>query len=417
MDTPLRPLAFLALLAVQLRFSGRSMSKADQDRGREELVRELSLRFVELRRKAGMTQLGAAEAMGRERSGKRFVSRLEHGAVANASLCSVVEYLRAVRAGFGDLKDVLDRYTSLPIPQPARKLAEAAPPPRTQAGSAALECVQRRAAALPEKRELRPPAVTRAGSRIPRLPPDLETVRVQRRAGYWVLRRAFEHYLHSELHAAGISPSSWVRRRMAQYGRKVFNALFRTRVPKEQKRPERLARLREWALKQHLPAPLAEYMEFAVGLTFEDMRAHDELNWLPSPVESYAIMALKPKRRVVTDAQMCLDEWWDANNRYARAAQETYERAHKAATDVVAAVTCDATTAVHYRQAAMRAANIASYTAPGTPRRRQSVADFQTTDWPAGLDRNLLARALSAALDVWDSNRPNLPPPPGPKPN
>ena len=282
-------------------------------------MRALSLRFVELRRKAGMTQLGVAEAMGRERSGKRFVSRLEHGAVANASLCSIVEYLRAVRAGFGDLKEVLNRYTSLPIPQPARKLAEAAPPPRTQAGSAALECVQRRAAALPEKRELR--------SRVPKLPPDLETLHVQRRAGYWVLRRAFEHDLHSELHAAGISPSSWVRRRMAQYGRKVFNALFRTRGPKEPKRAERMARLREWALKQHLPAPIPEYMEFTVGLTFEDMRAHDELDWLPPPAESYAIMALKPKRRVVTDAQMCLDEWWDAHNRYFRSAQETYERA------------------------------------------------------------------------------------------
>ncbi len=385
------------------------MNETEQERGREELVRALSLRFVELRRKAGMRQQDVTEAMGRERSGKRFVSRLEHGAVANASLCSMAEYLRAVRAGFSDLKDALDRYTSLPIPQPARKLAEAAPPPRLQSGSRALECVQRRAAALPEKRELR--------SRIPKLPPDLETLRAQRRAGYWVLRRAFEHYLHGELHAVGISPSSWVRRRMAQYGRKVFNALFRTRGPKEQKRPERLARLREWALKQHLPAPLAEYMEFAVGLTFEDMRAHDELDWLPPPAESYAIMALKPKHRVVTDAQMCLDEWWEANNRYARAAQETYERAHKAATDVVAAVTCDATTAVRYRQAAMRAANIASSTAPGTPRRRQSVADFKASDWPPELNRNMLARALSAALEVWDASRATLPPAPGPKPH
>ena len=385
------------------------MSRTEQSRGREELVRALSLRFAELRRKAGMTQLGAAEAMGRERSGKRFVNRLEHEAVASASICSVADYLRAVRGGFGDLRDALDRYTSLPIPQPARKLAEAAPPPRTQARSRALECVQRRAAALPEKRELR--------SRIPRLPPDLETLRVQRRAGYWVLRKVFEHFLHSELNALGISPSSWVRRRMAQYGRKVFNALFRTRGPKEPKRAERMARLREWALKQHLPAPLAEYMEFAVGLTFEDMHAHDELDWLPPPAEAYAIMAVKPKRRVVTDAQMCLDEWWDAYNRYSQAAQETYERAHKAATDVVASAHCDAAAAVRYRQAAMRAANIASSTAPGTPRRRQSVADFQASEWPPELDRNLLARTLSAALEVWDASRATLPPAPGPKPH
>jgi hypothetical protein len=65
----------------------------------------------------------------------------------------------------------------------------------------------------------------------------------------------------------------------------------------------------------------------------------------------------------------------------------------------------------------MRAANIASYTAPGTPWRRQSVADFQASDWPAELDRNLLARALSAALEVWDASRATLPPAPGPKPH
>ncbi|MCX6843219.1 MAG: MBL fold metallo-hydrolase [candidate division WOR-3 bacterium] len=254
-------------------------------------------------------------------------------------------------------------------------------------------------------------------SRTPTEEPDLGTLRVQRRAGYWMLRKVFEYFLHSELHAAGISPSSWVRRRMAQYGRKVFNALFRTRGPKEPKRAERMARLREWALKQHLPAPIAEYMEFTVGLTFEDMRAHDELDWLPPPAESHAIMALKPKQRVVTDAQMCLDEWWDAHNRYFRAALETYERAHKTATDVVASARCDAATAVRYRQAAMRAANIASYTAPGTPWRRQSVADFQASDWPPELDRNLLARALSAALEVWDASRATLPPAPGPKPH
>jgi transcriptional regulator with XRE-family HTH domain len=385
------------------------MSEAVPDRAREELVRALSSRFVELRRKAGMRQQDVAEAMGRERSGQRLVRRLEHGAVANASLCSVAEYLRAVRAGFGSLKDALDRYTSVPIPRPVRRIAEAAPPPRTQADSQALECVQRRADGLPEKRELR--------SRTPKLPPDLETVRVQRRAGYWVIRNVFEHFLHSELHAIGVSPSSWVRRRMAQYGRKVFNALFRTHGPRESKRPERLARLREWALNQHLTEPLAEYIEFAVGLAFEDMRAHDELDWLPPPAEAYAIMALKPKRRVVTDAQMCLEEWWDAYNRSARACQEVGERARKAASGVLAAAGCDAAVAGQYVRATNWAMNMGCYSAPGTPERKRSVAEFLAARWMAQLDRKLVERLQQATLEVWDSSRSSLPPPPGPKPH
>jgi len=385
------------------------MSRTEQNHEREELVRALSSRFDELRRKAGMRQQDVAEAMGRERSGKRLVSRLEHGAVANASLCSVAEYLRAVRAGFGSLKDALDRYTSVPIPRPVRRLAEAAPPPRLPAGSQALECAQNGAGGLPEKRELR--------SRTPKQEPDIETERVRRRAGYWVLRKVFEHFLHSELHAIRIPPTSWVRRRMAQYGRKVFNALFRTRGPRESRRPERMARLREWALKQSLPEPLAEYMEFAVGLTFEELREHDELDWLPPPAEAYAIMALKPKRRVVTDAQMCLEEWWDAFNRSVRACQEVGERAHKATSGVLAAAGCDAATAGRYVRATNWAMNMGCYSAPGTPERKRSVAEFLAAPWMAQLDRKLVERLLRAALEVWDASRPTLPPPPGPKPH
>jgi hypothetical protein len=204
---------------------------------------------------------------------------------------------------------------------------------------------------------------------------------------------------------------------MAQYGRKVFNGLFRTRGPKEPKRPERLARLREWALKQHLPEPLAEYMEFAVGLTFEDMRAHDELDWLPPPAEAYAIMALKPRRRVVTDAQMCLEEWWNAYNRSVGAGQEVGERAHQAASGVLAAAGGDAATAGRYVRATNWAVNVGCYSAPGTPERKRSVAEFFAAPWMAQLDRKLLERLLSSALEVWDSSRSSLPPPPGPKPH
>ena len=35
---------------------------------------------------------------------------------------------------------------------------------------------------------------------------------------------------------------------------------------------------------------------------------------------------------------------------------------------------------------------------------------------PPEMARRLLARALAAVLEVWDSSRPTLPPAPGPKP-
>jgi len=380
------------------------------------LVKELSMRLVALRKRAGMTQQGVADAMGKSRAGERSARRLERGAVQNASLLTVAEYLRAARAGFADLKDVLDRYTLLPIPEPQRKRAEAAPLPRVLSGARTLEngdspserSNARYSPRFPEKRE--------PCSRTPKQEPDLEVLRVRRRAGYWVLRRLFEYYLHTGLDAGRIPAASGFRRGMAAYGRRVFNALFRTRGSKEPRRPERLARLREWADKHHLDRTLAEYTELLASFAFEEMREHDELDWMPPPAEAFAIMAVKPKRRVVTDGQMCLAEWWEVFNRYSRATQEVYARAHKAATDVVESAGCDARTAFRYKLAANRAANIASFTAPDTKERRRSVADFNATDWPREMDRKLLARALAVALEVWDSSRPTLPPAPGPRP-
>ena len=384
------------------------MSGAEQERGRQELVSGLSTRFVALRRRAGMTQQGVSDAMGKSRAGKMPAGRLERGGVESASLLTVAEYLRAVRAGFGDLKDVLGRYTSLPIPAPARKLAEEAPPPRVPSGGPNLECVQRRAAAFPEKREL--------CSRTPNEDTELQILRVRRKAGYWVLRKVFEHFLHTELTAMGISPTSWFRRRTAQYARKVFNALYRTRGKKEVKRQERLARLRAWAEKQHLVVPIPEYMELAVGLVFDDMAAHDELDWMPPPEEALAIMAVKPKHRVVTDAQMCYAEWYSAWSRYASTALAIYERAHKAALEVAESARCDARALSRYRGAALWAGNIARTTLPDTPERKRSVANWNATAWPAEMDRRLLDRILTAALTVWDAGVPTLPPTPGPMP-
>ena len=107
--------------------------------------------------------------MGKALAGRKLAGRLERGAVANASLLTVAEYLRAVRAGFGDLKDALDRYTSLPIPEPVRRLAEAAPLPRVVTGSRALVCV-------PGDTERREPR-----SRAPNPDQELEVLRVRRR--------------------------------------------------------------------------------------------------------------------------------------------------------------------------------------------------------------------------------------------
>lgn len=368
------------------------------------LVSELSARLVALRKRAGMTQRGVADAMGEARAGQRLVGRLERGGVGSASLVTLVEYLRAVRAGFHDLKDVIDRYTSLPIPEPARKRAEAAPLPRVQTCGRAL--VNR------TDRSYR----THSEARTPNREEERRVLRLRRRAGYWALRRLFEFYLHSGLDAGGVAGWSKFRRIMAAYGRRVFNALYRTHGTKEPKRAERLARLREWAARKTLDRTLAEYSEALAELAYKDMCEHDEIDWMSPEAEARAIMAVKPRRRVVTDAQMCYAEWYSAWSRYSSAALAIYEKAHKAALEVAESARCDAPTLRRYRQAAMRASNIARSTLPDTSKRKQSVANWNTTAWPAAMNRKLLDRILAAALAVWDAGIPTLPPAPGPMP-
>jgi transcriptional regulator with XRE-family HTH domain len=74
---------------------------------------ELGKRLRELRLRAGLTQQMLAVAMGSQRKGNHtVVSRLENGRMANPGIGLVADYLRACRASFADIQDVLDRYTS-----------------------------------------------------------------------------------------------------------------------------------------------------------------------------------------------------------------------------------------------------------------------------------------------------------------
>jgi predicted amidohydrolase len=157
-----------------------------------------------------------------------------------------------------------------------------------------------------------------------------------------------------------------------------------------------LAQIRKAAVMR---ADLVVFPEAALtGLTNNDDPDHDLKLGVSIP---------GPETGVIAAAAMHHRVW---------AAVGLLERAHKAAVDVAESARCDARTLAGYKQAAMRAANIARNTTPDTPRRRRSVADFDAADWPPEMDRKLLGRILAGALEVWDSSRPTLPPAPGPKP-
>ncbi|HTW91847.1 MAG TPA: helix-turn-helix transcriptional regulator [bacterium] len=80
---------------------------------RYECDEELGKRLRECRLKAGLTQQKLATAMGRQGRGSHHVAgRLERGEVPNPGVGLLADYLRACRARFSDIEDVLDRYTA-----------------------------------------------------------------------------------------------------------------------------------------------------------------------------------------------------------------------------------------------------------------------------------------------------------------
>jgi transcriptional regulator with XRE-family HTH domain len=80
---------------------------------RYECDEELGKRLRECRLKAGLTQQKLATAMGRQGKGSHHVAgRLERGEVPNPGVGLLADYLRACRASFADIQDVLNRYTA-----------------------------------------------------------------------------------------------------------------------------------------------------------------------------------------------------------------------------------------------------------------------------------------------------------------
>jgi len=85
------------------------------DRDVFRMPKELGLRLRALRKRARLTQDGLAELVGRGWD-HTFMSRLETGVIENPGVGILADYLRACRARFSEIADLLDEYTSQPLP-------------------------------------------------------------------------------------------------------------------------------------------------------------------------------------------------------------------------------------------------------------------------------------------------------------
>jgi transcriptional regulator with XRE-family HTH domain len=193
---------------------------------------ELGRRLRECRLRAGLTQQKLATAMGRQGKGSHHVAgRLERGEVSNPSVGLVADYLRACRASFADILDVLDRYTG--------RLTVAEVETR-RAVAAACKDLPDRASRAAEKYDRR--VARRAESaREPGLAPAERVRRAQNYGWSQVWARRVRREVTSILDARHLGPGPLREHLLRDYAAKVWRILNRTRGQRAGERQALLA--------------------------------------------------------------------------------------------------------------------------------------------------------------------------------
>lgn len=221
--------------------------------------KELGRRLRECRLKAGLSQQKLATAMGRQGKGGHHVAgRLERGEVQNPGVGLVADYLRACRAGFVDILDVLERYT---------------------ARQTVIEVEAQKA--LAKVREFLPVKVDRAVERLDRgimrraekkhepVPPSEERVRRAKSFGLSLMwRRRVRREVVSIIEARQLVPGEINEQHLQNYAAKVWRVLIRTRRKPGSRRSELLEEvIRPFLVKggpdsRHLDAVRDGLMDF-----------------------------------------------------------------------------------------------------------------------------------------------------------
>jgi len=191
---------------------------------------EMGLRLRALRLKEGITQQELAVLMGRQGKGNhQLIGKVERGHALYPSLGFVADYLRACRASFADIADLLEAYTSKPTVieqrgyKRVRSLADKLPPEVWDAVRRYDDKVAR------SKRK-----------------PESEDRRLSRAEAYarsQDAQRRLDELVAKELSKAGIESGAVVAFRLRLYARKLWGVLG---APKR-KLKHKLEELERWA--------------------------------------------------------------------------------------------------------------------------------------------------------------------------
>ncbi len=231
---------------------------------------ELGKRLRELRRHAGLTQAELARLMGRTgRKAGNLVGRLELGRSKHPTLSLIADYLRACRAGFKDIDDILSRYTS------QARVVE-------HKGTEAVRNLTR----------LMPDKVSRSVSGYDRKRTAKRTQqsaeqrveRVRRMFGNRYRKQMLETRMFDELKKPGQNLEQRFRAEACEHGRKIFSIMLRTRG-KDIRRLRQFRKEKERAEQTKAPKQALAAMASAAEAVYEWLEKNGRLDWMPSAAE------------------------------------------------------------------------------------------------------------------------------------
>jgi len=246
---------------------------------------ELGQRLKKLRQTAGLNQRELATRMGRKaRLSAIYVSQIERGQRPFPSIALIADYLRACRAGFKDVLDILDAYTCKPTASAVStgkaldKLVEHLPVP-VQKGVLKYERRTARAMAKPE------PAKPGAKPKKKRVLTETERFRrVVLLFAHAYQRRVLEDRLFGALKSLGRQVPGSKRKEACEYGRRVFGTMKQYRSD-ALKRRARLKKLERAALDKGVERAAVETMAKAGMDAFGQLAREGRVDWLPTPEE------------------------------------------------------------------------------------------------------------------------------------
>jgi len=336
------------------------------------MTKDVGIRLRSLRERAGLTQSALARLAGRGWD-HAIVSRLESGRQANPGLGLVADYLRACRASFTEIADLLDKYTSQPRPveqrgwQAVTKVTEALP---VKIGNQALAY------------DIKTTVARRAEGKSP-LSSEERVKRVVNLAAAASRRKRLDLLVNYLVEEVGPGLAFTDRQFADRFARKVWGALSSTRGKEQRLRLKRMARVMGEGIAAHvLPEAKVRLMRDRVTELFRAMETTGGFAPLSRP--SRIVLKRKPQkleRDPITAAQIARQANIGEGLSAAMAAIQTRDR--------------PAGEAVSWYTWLTLLASAAYDTQPGSPERDKVLADALKDRSDQAEARKFAALALS----------------------